>query len=251
MLPILLLRSPSYGSLPRTLGKMVSPSLIVVTLIYGQSSEHVKIAHNCRLISRTRHRFIIYTDDMSQRYCDVCECRRFVKKMCKCPDKKTGCRVKNPCEKLFFLIDRIREFHEFVFLDNDLIILKKYFLDRLQARSQAHDFLATYGHAGIDSSRYLRNFNSGLFFIRHLPNLDYDKMKRMMYDQSTEKDQGIVSNFVQKNYENWDVLSWKWHCRMLSLMNQDIPHSACYTLHDRREYVDILKNLNMTLLKIP
>lgn len=211
--------------------------------------EHRNIDHNCAMISRTEHKFIIYTDDMAQPYCRVCRCKHFIKKNCPCPSDREGCGVKNPCEKLIFFIDILEEYRELVLLDNDLLVLKPYFLDRLQARSKAHDFLATYGHTGImNATDYLRNFNSGLVFIRRLPGLNYTVMKDIMYRSRSRNDQGIISGFVQDHYGNWDTLSWKWHCRGLKALKQNIPAHDCYTVHDRREMEDILHELGMQRL---
>lgn len=225
-------------------------SLTLITLIYKQDSSHRNIAHNCRIISPTRHRFIVFTDDITQPYCHVCQCRLFVKANCPCPDGT--CRLKNPCEKLLFLTSSLIHFQEIVLLDNDLLILRPDFLEHLSIRSRAHDFLATYGHGTMNSSySYYRNFNSGLLFMRWKPNLDYTNMKKLMYNSNSTTDQAIISRFVQNNYNNWDVLSWKWHCRSLERMHQDIPLSQCYTVHDRQEVDSILTNLNRTRLTIP
>lgn len=224
--------------------------LNVITLMYDQSTEHKNIEHNCAMISRTSHKFIVYTDDMDQPYCDVCECKRFVKKHCPCPSDEDGCDMKNPCEKLFFFIEMLGKYRELVLLDNDLLILKDYFLDRLQARSKAHDFLATYGHSGImNATIYRRNFNSGLVFIRWLPGLNYTDMKDVMYRCKSRNDQGIISEFVQEYYDNWDTLSWKWHCRGLKALKQDLPVRECYTIHDRNEVEEVLQKLGMQRLR--
>lgn len=230
------------------------PGLTVVTLIYDQTEEHEYIEHNCVMISSTRHRFIVYTDNMSVPYCSLCHCEHFVKRNCPCPeegDTDNPCAKKNPCEKLFFVIDVLKKFKEVVLLDADLLILKKEFLDHLQDRSRAHDFLATYGHAGINEPRkYYRNFNSGLVFMRWLAELDYNILKQDLYKAGKWQDQGILSLFVQKYYRNWDILSWKWHCRALKRRDIDTPPSECYTLHDRTEGDEVLEKLNKTRLKV-
>lgn len=128
------------------------------------------------------------------------------------------------------MIRAIEEFQEFVFLDSDLLILKDFFLDHLSKRAMAHDFLASYAHKFVDSFSYTKQFNSGLVFIRRLPGLDYHKLEDLLYERKTQREQGIISNFVQSNYRNWDVLSWKWHCRMLQRLSQDIPLADCYTI---------------------
>lgn len=241
----------SYLATAPTVAVSKPPSLTVATLIYDQSDDHKNIAHNCRIIAATRHRFIIFTDDVSQSYCSLCDCRRFVKQNCPCPAQGPhACTLKNPCEKLAFVVSAVRQFREVLILDDDLLIMKHTFLDHLAARAQAHDFLATYGHDTITSVRYLRNFNSGLMFMRWLPTINYDEMTEALYRNQGARDQSTISWFVQKRYSNWDVLSWKWHCRML-LKKQDIPPSECYTLHDRNEVSQVLKVLNATRLSIP
>eukprot|EP00737_Agarophyton_chilense_P002733 gb/GEZJ01003138.1/.p1 GENE.gb/GEZJ01003138.1/~~gb/GEZJ01003138.1/.p1 ORF type:complete len:281 (-),score=16.32 gb/GEZJ01003138.1/:701-1543(-) len=227
------------------------PYLNVVTLIYGQESDHVNIAHNCRIISTTRHKYFIHTDDLSQPYCTVCTCVRYNLFRCPCPTGSDGCKVKNPCEKVEFLIQSVNTYGSFLFLDNDLLIMKREFLDHMLQRSRAHDFLASYAHQTVNSSKYLRNFNSGLMFIRRLPNVDYNLLRASLYFHKLEQDQGVVSDFFQKIYVNWDSLSWKWHCRSLKRTNQDVPVEECYTIHDRSEVVDLLKELNRTRLSIP
>lgn len=144
----------------------------------------------------------------------------------------------------------IEAFDEFVFLDNDLIILKPVFLRHLYERSRQHDFLASYGHDFSIPQAYHRNFNSGLFFIRKQPGLNYTMMRAQMYDLKAVKDQPIVSWFIQSFYNNWDSLSYKWHCRFLRREKQDIPVEHCYTVHDQTEVDGILQQLNMSRLTI-
>lgn len=137
-------------------------------------------------------------------------------------------------------------------LDSDLVILKDSFLEHLAPRTAMHDFLATYGHrTQLKDYSYSRSFNSGLVFIRWLPDLDYDIMKKNLYQGKAGQDQYIISMFVQKYYKNWDTLSWKWHCRGLKALRQTIPPKVCYTLHDRAERDGILASLNMTRSTIP
>lgn len=238
-----------HQALPTAVSRLTPPqSLTVITLIYTQVKEHKFVEHNCVMISRTRHRFIIFTDDLSQQYCRVCECRMYRKAKCPCPRK--SCGRKNPCEKLQFFINVVKEFGEMVFLDSDLLIIKNSFLDRLQARSQAHDFLATYGHRGMESHGYYNSFNSGLLFIRKLAGVNYDDLMKRLYEAGGLRDQAIISTFIQKWYKNWDTLSWKWHCRALKEMKQDIPFSECYTVHDRQEAEIVFNALNVSKLTI-
>lgn len=248
--PFLLL-TPLYADMPGAAMKGGTPPLTVVTLSYGHAWEDKNIEHNCAMISKSRHRYVIFTDNTSAAYCGVCECKMFVKKDCPCPEGLGRCEKKNPCEKLLFFTEAIKDFREMVLLDDDLLILKDYFLDRLAKRAQAHDFLASYGHAGsVRNGSYLQDFNSGLLFIRWLPRLDYSRMERRLYDTESKRDQSIISWFVHSYYANWDILSWKWHCRLLHRLEQDMPPEVCYTLHDQREMKEILSEMNFTRLSV-
>ena len=222
--------------------------LTLVTLTYNQHREHPLIEHNCVFISSTIHRYVIYTDNMTRPYCNLCECRLYKKRECPCPRK--DCGRKNPCEKLLFFIDTLNDLKEMVFIDSDLLILHPQFLIFLQARAAVHDFLATYGHWTMASWNYYRDINSGLVFIRRLPHLNYSEMVDRLYKRHAWKDQVILGKFVQEKYKNWDTLSWRWHCRALKTMKQDIPYTECYTIHDRLDYRNALKAWNKTLLTI-
>lgn len=227
-------------------------ALTVTTLIFGpQTEDHVNIAHNCRVISPTQHDFIVYTQNTSLPYCAVCKCIQFVPRKCKCPLR--SCGLKHFCEKIYLLVDLIRTYEEFVFIDNDLLILRDDFLPHLATRALAHDFLATYRHAGMNERRhkFMDSFNSGLFFIRRKQGLQYENMIDLMYEGELNNDQPFLSAFVQKHYANWDTLSWRWHCRYLERMKQDIPVEYCYTVHGRTHLDDALRKLNRTRLSIP
>lgn len=138
-----------------------------------------------------------------------------------------------------------------VFLDDDVVIMKEYFLDRLAFRTRAHDFLATYGHAdGMRNASYWQSFNSGLVFVRRIEGLDYGMLEKRLYETKGERDQNVVSWFVHEYYDNWDTLSWKWHCRLLQKLGQDIPVDRCYTLHGHGEVDEVLGQLNRTRLRI-
>lgn len=237
------------------------PGLTFITLNYLQPKNAVNINHNCRLITnfsrRTApvlheaHRFIVYTDNMTSPYCRLCECREYKPYNCPCPgEEKNLCAVRNACEKLLFIEEMVASFEEFAYLDNDLIILQPVFLENLYHRSRQHDFLASYGHDMTKKSTYRGNFNSGLFFMRRIPALNYTEMRSKMYEWRSIKDQSIVSWFVHKYYKNWDSLSYKWHCRFLIREKQEIPFEDCYTLHDKMEVEDILKKMNRTRLVI-
>ena len=198
-------------------------------------------------ISRTRHHFVVFTDDLSKPYCSRCECRLYTR-------PEGHCREKNVklCGKLSLFVRLLDMFHEFVLLDSDLLILKDTFLDRLSIRSKAHDFLASYAHLIMRSvpQSHFTSFNSGLLFIRRLPGLDYNDIWDMWRESRTNNDQIIISKFIFERYNNWDTLSWKWHCRYLQEFRQDIPFSECYTIHDRHIANTALKELNLTLLKV-
>ncbi len=224
--------------------------LAVTTLAYRVPYDHKYVTHNCRMIKGTRHRFLIYTDDMSAPFCQVCTCRRFEPTNCPPPKKRKG--AVNHCEKLAFVARMVTQLREMVYLDSDLIVIKRSFLDRLQIRSQAHDFLASYVHVSYrDVPKHYALMNSGLFFMRFLPTANYSDLMARMYKYKTGKDQGILSGFVFDTYENWDTLSWKWHCRGIFRMQQDTPVKDCFTIHDRGEQVELRKKLNYTLLTIP
>lgn len=230
-------------------------SLNVITLIYSKPADHINIAHNCRVISRTSHKLFVHTDNISQPYCGLCQCILFKQFDCLCPAGENGCPKMNPCQKVRFLMQSLKQYGEFLFLDSDLIIMKPDFLNRMQRRSQTDDFLATYGHLHVNKSRcshsYHRDFNTGLMFMRRLPDVDYDSIITLMYkERKANHDQRVISAFIQKNYNNWDTLSFKWHCRSLKLYNQDIPLEDCYTIHDRRESTLILKKLRRRRLNV-
>lgn len=233
-----------------------TPPLTVLTLLFNQNDsvrdDTPTIEHNCLFIKPTPHRFLIYTENLDHGFCSVCTCILFKRRNCPCLEVGDDpCWGKRLCEKLYFIVDAINEHHEFLFLDADLMILKPSFLTHIAIRSQAHDFLASYGHAGIDEPRkYYRDFNTGLFFIRYLQGVRYERMIDEMMKHKVGHDQGVVSGFVQETYENWDVLSWKWHCRALEKRDIRVPPRDCYTLHDRSEREKILKELNLPMLSI-
>lgn len=230
------------------------PGLTYITLTYQQAKEDGNIEHNCHKIMDSaeamHNRFIIYTDNVNASYCKACECRRFRPFQCPCAAGDGQCAHRNPCEKLLFIVEMARTFQEFVLMDNDLIIMRDELFTHLYARSRTHDFLASYGHDMSVRPTYNRDFNSGLFFMRRLPGLDYGIMARAMYGKKARKDQSIVSWFVQKHYRNWDTLSYKWHCRSVIKGMQGIPPQHCYTIHDRAEVQQMLNQLNASRLKL-
>lgn len=224
--------------------------LTVTTLTFGVPWDADKITHNCRMINGTRHRFFIYTDDLSAPYCRLCTCYRFKPSRCPPPNPKAGSR--NNCEKSVFTSRIVPKLGEMVYLDSDLIIMRRDFLDRLYWRSRGHDFLASYGHAGYGKEvKYYNIMNSGLFFMRRVKSADYSELVPRMYRMQTGFDQTVLTGFVHQYYKHWDSLSWRWHCRDMLRMKQDTPLRECYTIHDRVEYPRLLKMMNYTLLTIP
>ncbi|PXF43964.1 hypothetical protein BWQ96_06274 [Gracilariopsis chorda] len=136
-----------------------------------------------------------------------------------------------------------------VFLDSDVIILREDFVDRLLARTAHFDFLAAYGFDHPCKKRFHTPFNSGLMFIRTIPNVNYSKMVDVMWKLNNNNDQNMISKFVQRQYVNWDTLSLRWHCRYLYKEGYDIPAKDCYTFHGRSKALnDFLQKTNSTLL---
>lgn len=240
-----------------TIGTPSSEGLTFISLSYGVGvkDDTVNINHNCRKIRASQrdmpNRFIIYTNNGSEAFCQMCECRRFVPRQCACPRLPEDCKWRNPCEKLYFIEDMVAQFEEYVFLDTDLLIMKDEFFKKLYARSRVHDFLASYGHDMSAPALYTRDFNSGLFFIRRLANRNYALMAKEMYRTRATRDQTIVSWFIRSFYDDWDSLSYKWHCRALLKGRQTIPTEHCYTIHDRDEIEGLLANISFTRLTIP
>lgn len=229
--------------------RLVRP-LTVITMAFGSTYDRANILeHNCAMVSSSLHRFIVYTEHTDARFCRKCTCRRLHRARCKCPDpSKPQC---NLCEKLRFIISRIAEHSEFLFLDSDLIILKESFLDRLSVRTVAHDALAAYAPVDPNPKKIHATINSGLLFLRRLPGVNYESMWTRMYHLKINDDQLHLSDLIFNNYDNWDSLSVRWHCRFLQREGYDIHPRDCYTIHDRGATDDILKQLNMTLRKLP
>lgn len=226
-------------------------NLTVVSLAFGSGIHGMapNLVHNCLKLRPSGFTFEVHTDAVDSPVCRHCTCVRFRPERCKCPDPSGhDCSL---CEKLHFLVRQLDRLGELLFLDSDLIVLKDEFLTRLYPRTRVHDALGTYGHMSWNVSRYYGHFNTGLFFLRRLPGLDYTEMLRRMYREKKNGDQGTISLFVHQHYRNWDTLSLKWHCRFLRMEGYDIPPSECYTLHDRREGPGILRELNFTLLTAP
>lgn len=145
----------------------------------------------------------------------------------------------------------MEELEEFVFLDSDLIILNDRFMDRLFTRSRDFDFLASLGFADPCFRIYHSKFNSGMFFMRKLPGVNYGDLLAMSWKLGTNNDQNAISRFVYEKYRDWDVLSLKWHCRFLKKSNFTIPPGECYTLHGRGPSIEeTVHGLNRTFLKV-
>lgn len=207
------------------------PKLNFITLSYNFNPERVMIDHNCALLSNTGHNYTITTDNTNGSFCRVCNCVRFVPTGCECPEPgRYDCTL---CEKLAWMIKMIETFESFVFLDSDVIILDERFGDMLSARAQHVDFLAAYGFKRYENWRYLSMFNSGLMFMRRLPEINYTSMMDLMMELKTNNDQNVISNFVLRHYHNWDTLSLKWHCRYLFRPEHDIPLGHCLAFHGR------------------
>lgn len=224
--------------------------LTVTTLAYNVPWDMDKVSHNCRMISGTRHRFLIFTDRMNAPFCRLCRCRRFIPSRCPPPNAKP--KARNNCEKSVFTARMVPRLGEMVYLDSDLIIMRRDFLDRLYWRSRGHDFLASYDPSGYGKEvKYYNFINSGLFFMRSVKSANYSDLVPRMYKARTGFDQSVLTRFVHQYYKHWDTLSWRWHCRNMLRMKQDTPLRECYTIHDRNEWPKLLKMMNYTLLTIP
>lgn len=228
-----------------TTKKMTAPTLQVITLAVNRVNDYPFIEHNCAVISRTNHQYYVYTDDFSQPACKKCHCVKFVPSNCKC--RREGHRACFFCEKLDFYVSQLKLRKELVFLDSDLIILRDDFLDKLAFRSIIADFLASYVPTKRVLTDFYANINSGLFFMRWLPNVDYTAMRGTMIARGMLGDQNALGKFVQTTYKSWDTLSVRWHCRLLKREGYNIPPEECFTHHDDIERVPFLRSLNRTL----
>lgn len=218
----------------------------VITLHFKTPWDAPYVEHNCIQATRAGARIVIYTDNIKYRYCQSCQCEKFEPTQCKPPNPRPNSM--NNCEKLTLIAALVPRLRAFVYLDADLIVTRRSFFKRLAIRSFAHDFLATPGHMSYTKvHNYRVDVNSGLFFIRYVPSANYSDLVPLMYRMRNGNDQSVISKFVHKHYENWDSLSWKWHCRSMLRFNWDIPLSDCYTIHDRNERKSLLKTLNYTL----
>lgn len=210
-----------------------------ITLSFNYSADNDVIDHNCERLSNNGYNFEIHTDDMTQPYCQKCQCVPFEVQNCTCHfPSKSNC---NHCNKLGFIVKTIKSNFEFVFLDSDLVILKDELMPRLQARTIGFDFLATYGFVTHKEWTYHAQFNSGLMFIRRLDEVNYDELFALKSKIQTNSDQVVISRFVHENYIRWDILSLQWHCRYLDRPEHSIDISDCFTFHAhdeiRRKYL--------------
>lgn len=227
------------------------PKLQILTLNVNRPGDSPFVEHNCAVISRTRHSFNIYTDNVTQPACAKCNCIKFVPTNCRCADVKTNLRDGVGkcflCEKLNFYTAQLKLRRELVFLDADLILLRDDVLDKLAVRTSVHDFLASYAQGNRNVTNFYERINSGFFFMRWLPGIDYSEINKIMYTSKTKSDQRCLSAFVKRRYRNWDTLSYRWHCRFLQAGGYSIPWKECYTHHDDAERNMFLKAINFTL----
>jgi hypothetical protein len=211
-------------------------SMTYITLTYGPMSEGYSsnIMHNCLMINQAKgnNTFIVFTDQpMNKEYCKHCHCQKFERYNCKCPISNCTDR-KNACEKNHFFSDMMLRYPEFILLDHDLVIVKPSFFGALYSRTRHHDFLAARDQGPGMLGRYKKTFNSGLVFIRRLPNVDPMLLRDYLYTKNTlNYDQSTLSTFIFLHYTNWDELSIRWHCRALPAYHRDVPYEDCYTLH--------------------
>ncbi|CDF39246.1 unnamed protein product [Chondrus crispus] len=168
---------------------------------------------------------------------------------CTCPDPgRSDC---NLCSKLHFMRDLLMQEREFVFLDSDVTVLHRDFLERLAIRARGFDFLASYGFAVPCATKLMRPFNSGVFFMRWIEGVDYQKLLRLPWELRSNNDQNALSAFVQREYREWDVLGMQWHCRFLAGGEVRIPAERCYTVHGRGPVVkEVMERANRTWLKV-
>lgn len=219
-----------------------------VTLLFNQTEAQPLVDHNCALLSRAGYGFTIFTDDLSQPACTVCSCVLYAPVQCDCPHPTLGqCEL---CKKLQFVVDVISNHTEFIFIDADFLILRPVFMPALQARTLHFDFLASYGFHPPANMHFTSSFNSGLFFMRRLPALDYGQMIPMLSRLGSNNDQNIISAFVRKHYARWDTLSLRFHCRFLDRPENNIGVHACLAFHSKKlSRAAYLAKANYTLLR--
>lgn len=213
----------------RDVRKLLGNKLKFITLSFNISDDVDVIDHNCALLFKHGYRFEIHTDDLLQPYCQTCTCIPFRAEDCKCHfPSKDNC---NHCHKLIFLVDKMKNEAEFVFIDSDLVILNDTFMPLLHLRTIGFDFLAAYGFVTHKEWSYRSQFNSGLMYIRRVSGVNYDDMFRLKEKIQTNSDQVVLSQFIHQQYVSWDVLSLRWHCRYLERTEHSINIQDCFTFH--------------------
>lgn len=243
---ILLFNSTSYP-LPTITNRIAIPP--VITLHYKTWYDEPFVTHNCIMARRAGAHMAIYTENLTSKYCSVCECRLFVPTNCPPPNKKPG--ATNHCEKLIFVSRMVPQLGQFIYIDADAVVMHKEFFRMFAARSQVHDFLATYAEGSLkEKPKYINFFNSGLMFIRYVNGANYSAMVPRMYKFHSGFDQSVLSGWVRENYDRWDTLPFSWMCRRILAFDYDIPVEKCLTIHDRGELKTHLRALNKTLLTI-
>ena len=142
-----------------------------------------------------------------------------------------------------------RRYDQFIFIDSDNAVVRSEIFDMLHRRAKDFDFLATYGFGKPSSWMYESDFNSGLMFVRTLPEVDYDELPKLMWKLNTNNDQHVISKFVRMYYRRWDSLSLRWHCRYLFMKHNNIHPSNCLTFHAREPYLsELFQAANRSLL---
>lgn len=227
-------------------------ALRFITLNYGGIGSVFDpiVAHNCRTIQEApgNHTLTIYTEDLTNVICNTCKCLKYQRANCSCVYTDRQC-APNMCEKLYFLVDLINTYEEFAFIDRDLLILKDSLLPHFYPRTRAHDFLANYAQLQLTKEKYHIEFNTGLFFIRRLPNINYSELIPSFYRFGDNNDQSAVTWLIHTYYSNWDILSFKFHCRWV-IDSWKIPYKHCYTVHDNGMRQKMVDQLGFQYLKI-
>lgn len=188
----------------------------------------------------------MHTDLPVEPYCDVCECVTFKRRNCICPGGE--CSDTNSfCEKVHFLVDRIKQFPEFVFLDRDFIILNESFITRLYPRTRVHDMLISYDHTHYRTWDWRKQINSGMFSLRRMQNIKYTRLIHDYYAIGDNDDQPVVGRLMFDQYENNDFLSYQFHCRFITDIIK-FPPKLCLALHDRGNEFTMFKRMNNYLM---
>jgi len=158
------------------------------------------VLHNCIQAKSVGVQMVVYTEDLASKYCSSCTCILFEPVNCKPPDARPNSR--NHCEKLSFMARMIPKYREFIYLDADLLVMHPEKLFRgLASRALTTDFLATYAEgASKEPAKYKNYFNSGMMFIRYIPELNYSELLPRMYEAKSGFDQSILSGFIHDYY---------------------------------------------------